>query len=138
DTNYTHFVVFLGLGPQFGMGELIVPDDKAGAIRGMATFIERQLMRYVYNGPERFWHFLHHLIPTNPEVIRAIDMASWDLWAKLNGNSVAKQLYIGSSEIVEEMPQSITIFDIANIFDSESVMVFDSTQGVTDIKIHPE
>lgn len=33
--------------------------------------------------PKRFWHFLHHLFPSNPFLVSALDMAGWDLYAKL-------------------------------------------------------
>src|SRR5687767_14345294 len=33
--------------------------------------------------PERFWHFLHHLFPSNPFLVCALDIAAWDLYGKL-------------------------------------------------------
>lgn len=33
--------------------------------------------------PERFWHFLHHLIPNNPFLVCALDIAGWDIWGKM-------------------------------------------------------
>lgn len=44
---------------------------------------QRNLLRYAYNGPERFWHFLHHLIPNENFLIAALDLASWDIFAKM-------------------------------------------------------
>ncbi|MEO7445797.1 MAG: dipeptide epimerase [Ferruginibacter sp.] len=38
---------------------------------------------YSFNDPERFWHYLHHLIPENNFLICALDMAGWDLYGKL-------------------------------------------------------
>ncbi len=46
------------------------------------------IQSYAYNGPERFWHFLHHLFPTEPYLVAALDIASWDLWGKWQRRSV--------------------------------------------------
>ena len=42
------------------------------------------LEKYALNGPDRFWHFLHHLLPEQNFLISALDMAGWDLFAQLN------------------------------------------------------
>jgi L-Ala-D/L-Glu epimerase len=39
--------------------------------------------RFAFTEPSRFWHFLHHLIPDNPFLVCALDMAAWDLYGKL-------------------------------------------------------
>jgi L-Ala-D/L-Glu epimerase len=39
--------------------------------------------KFAYTEPSRFWHFLHHLIPDNPFLVCALDIASWDLYGKL-------------------------------------------------------
>lgn len=44
---------------------------------------KRNIMRYAYNGPERFWHFLHHLLPNQNFLIAALDIASWDMFARM-------------------------------------------------------
>jgi L-alanine-DL-glutamate epimerase-like enolase superfamily enzyme len=31
------------------------------------------------------WHYLHHLIPENPFLVCALDMAAWDLFGKMKG-----------------------------------------------------
>lgn len=41
--------------------------------------------RFAFTEPERYWHFLHHLLPQNPFLVCALDMAAWDLWGKLSG-----------------------------------------------------
>jgi L-Ala-D/L-Glu epimerase len=38
--------------------------------------------------PERFWHFLHHLFPTDHFLVCALDMAGWDLYAKLRNKKI--------------------------------------------------
>lgn len=45
------------------------------------SFIEK----FAFTEPGRFWHFLHHLLPGNPFLVCALDMAAWDLYGKMNG-----------------------------------------------------
>ena len=42
-------------------------------------FIEK----FAFTEPSRFWHFLHHLIPDNPFLVCALDIAAWDLYGKM-------------------------------------------------------
>jgi L-alanine-DL-glutamate epimerase-like enolase superfamily enzyme len=39
--------------------------------------------RFALTDPERFWHFLHHLFPSNSFLVCALDMAGWDLYGKM-------------------------------------------------------
>ena len=39
--------------------------------------------RFAFTDPERFWHFLHHLIPADPFLVCALDIAGWDLFGKM-------------------------------------------------------
>ncbi len=45
--------------------------------------------KFAFTEPDRFWHFLHHLLPANPFLVCALDMAAWDLFAKMG----RKKLY---------------------------------------------
>ena len=38
---------------------------------------------FSFTEPKRFWHFLYHLFPRNPFLVCALDMAGWDLYAKI-------------------------------------------------------
>jgi len=49
------------------------------------TFTEK----FAFTEPERYWHYLHHLIPANPFLVCALDIAAWDLYGKLK----KKKLY---------------------------------------------
>jgi L-Ala-D/L-Glu epimerase len=49
------------------------------------TFVEK----FALTEPERYWHYLHHLLPQNPFLVCALDMAAWDLFGKLK----KRQLY---------------------------------------------
>ena len=48
--------------------------------------------KFAFTDPERFWHFLHHLIPAHPFLVCALDMAGWDLYGKLCNRSL-RQLW---------------------------------------------
>jgi L-Ala-D/L-Glu epimerase / N-acetyl-D-glutamate racemase len=45
------------------------------------VFIEK----FAYTTPGRYWHYLHHLIPTNNFLVCALDIASWDMYGKITG-----------------------------------------------------
>lgn len=49
------------------------------------TFIEK----FAFTDPERYWHYLHHLLPNNPFLVCALDIAAWDLYGKIK----KKKLY---------------------------------------------
>ncbi len=44
---------------------------------------KKAIEQFAFTTPERFWHYLHHLIPGNPFLVAALDMAGWDLYGKL-------------------------------------------------------
>jgi L-alanine-DL-glutamate epimerase-like enolase superfamily enzyme len=44
-------------------------------------FIER----FAFTDPQRYWHYLHHLLPANSFLVCALDIAAWDLYGKLRG-----------------------------------------------------
>lgn len=54
-------------------------------IESKKKFIEK----FSFTEPERYWHYLHHLIPDNPFLICALDIAAWDIYGQMK----RKQLY---------------------------------------------
>jgi L-alanine-DL-glutamate epimerase-like enolase superfamily enzyme len=44
------------------------------------TFIEK----FALTDPERYWHYLHHLLPQNNFLICALDIAAWDIYGKIS------------------------------------------------------
>ncbi|MBC7949181.1 MAG: dipeptide epimerase [Chitinophagaceae bacterium] len=54
-------------------------------IEAKKTFIEK----FAFTDPERYWHYLHHLLPQNHFLVCALDIAAWDLYGKLKN----KKLY---------------------------------------------
>jgi len=63
-----------------------IPVEKMIAdIESKKRFIEK----FSFTEPDRYWHYLHHLIPDNPFLVCALDMAAWDIYGKMK----RKQLY---------------------------------------------
>ena len=50
---------------------------------------KRFIEKFSFTEPDRYWHYLHHLIPDNPFLVCALDMAAWDIYGKMK----RKQLY---------------------------------------------
>ena len=51
---------------------------------------KRQLIeKFSFTEPDRYWHYLHHLLPQNPFLVCALDIAAWDMYGKIK----RKQLY---------------------------------------------
>ncbi len=44
--------------------------------------------KFAFTDSERYWHYLHHLLPAHPFVVCALDMAGWDLFGKLHGQQL--------------------------------------------------
>ncbi len=44
--------------------------------------------KFAFTDPERYWHYLHHLIPNNPFLVCALDIAAWDLYGKMKGKKL--------------------------------------------------
>ena len=55
--------------------------------------------KFSLTDPKRFWHFLHHLIPANPFLVCALDMAAWDLFGKMRKQSLGTMLQIKTSHL---------------------------------------
>lgn len=55
-------------------------------VEKMIEDLERKkpfIEKFAMTDPERYWHYLHHLIPDNQFLVCALDMAAWDLYGKL-------------------------------------------------------
>jgi L-alanine-DL-glutamate epimerase-like enolase superfamily enzyme len=48
--------------------------------------------KFAFTDPGRYWHFLHHLLPTNPFLVCALDLAAWDLFGKMRRQPVYKMI----------------------------------------------
>ncbi|HXS36403.1 MAG TPA: dipeptide epimerase [Flavipsychrobacter sp.] len=94
-THQPTLVVSLTMGNITGYGEapaikyydITVPQMIEGleAKRGV-------IEKYALIDPQRFWHFLHHLLPGQNFLIAALDIAGWDLFAQLRRKPLYEML----------------------------------------------
>ncbi len=77
----------LGEAPAIGYYNVTV----AGMMEVLAKH-KSSIERYALQDPERFWHFLHHLIPGENFLTAALDTAAWDLFAQLRRQSLQNLL----------------------------------------------
>jgi len=96
-THQPTLVVSLGLGNFVGFGEAPAISYYNVTLEGMTTLLEAKrplIERYALTDPHRFWHFLHHLIPGQHALIAALDIAGWDLFAKMRRQPLQRLLQI--------------------------------------------
>jgi len=48
-------------------------------IHAKKLFIEK----FSFTDPERYWHYLHHLLPHDPFLVCALDMAGWGIYGEI-------------------------------------------------------
>lgn len=57
-------------------------------VEKMMEDLQRKKMfveKFAFTEPERYWHYLHHLLPQNPFLVCALDIAAWDMFGKMKG-----------------------------------------------------
>lgn len=94
-TEQSVLVVTLGLGRIMGVGEVGAISYYDVTTQGMIEQLEAKravIERYAMTNPERFWHFLHHLLPGQNFLIAALDIAGWDLFGKMRRKPVYELL----------------------------------------------
>ncbi len=85
-THQPTLVVSLALRHIRGFGEAPAINYYNVTVPGMIEVLaakKQDIERYALTDPQRFWHFLHHLIPGENFLTAALDIAAWDLFAKL-------------------------------------------------------
>jgi L-alanine-DL-glutamate epimerase-like enolase superfamily enzyme len=63
------------------------------SVARMIEDIERKrvfIEKYAFTDPDRYWHYLHHLLPANPFLVCALDMAGWDLHGKMRRKKLSQ------------------------------------------------
>lgn len=92
-THQPTLIVALQLGNWVGFGEApaityynVSVDDMIAEIEKKKTLIEK----FAFTEAERYWHYLHHLLPNNPFLVCALDMAGWDLYGKMHKQPLYK------------------------------------------------
>lgn len=80
----------------------ITVDKMVEDLEKRKTLIER----FAFTEPERYWHYLHHLIPQNPFLVCALDIAAWDLFGKMQEE---KLVNLWKGDISRNPPTDYTI-----------------------------
>lgn len=71
---------FRGYGEAPAISYYDIPVEKMIAdLEGKKAFIQN----FAFTDPQRYWHYLHHLLPANSFLVCALDIAAWDLYGKL-------------------------------------------------------
>jgi L-alanine-DL-glutamate epimerase-like enolase superfamily enzyme len=101
-THQPTLIISLGLGNLAGLGEAPAIKYYNVTVEGMIEMLEmkKQLIsRYALTDPQRFWHFLEHLLPDQNFLIAALDIAGWDLFAKLRRQPLYRLLGLTMSNL---------------------------------------
>lgn len=94
-THQSVLVVALGMGRVAGVGEVGAIPYYNVTVEGMVEQLEAKravIERYAMTDPERFWHFLHHLLPGQNFLIAALDIAGWDLFGQMRRKPIYELL----------------------------------------------
>lgn len=92
-THQPTLVVVLELGNFYGIGEATAISYYNVTIDSMIEDIEKnknRIEKFAFIQPERYWHYLHHLIPNSPFLTSALDIAAWDLFGKMQKENLYK------------------------------------------------
>ncbi|GAA4457441.1 dipeptide epimerase [Rurimicrobium arvi] len=101
-TRQPSLVVSLGLRHWRGFGEAPAISYYNVTVDAMAELLQEKsamISRYAMTDPQRFWHFLHHLIPGNNFLIAALDIAGWDLFAQMRNMPLRYLLGAGPERV---------------------------------------
>ena len=103
--------------------------------------------KFSLTDPERYWHYLHHLIPKNNFLVCALDIAAWDIYGKLNKKPLYKmwELDVAASpatdytigiDTIEKMVEKIKakpwpVYKI-KLGTAEDIKIMEALRGETD------
>ncbi len=85
-THQPTLLVSLGFGRITGFGEAPAITYYDISVEKMIADIEakrRMIEGFSFTHPDRYWHYLHHLLPDNPFLVAALDIAAWDVYGQL-------------------------------------------------------
>ena len=92
-THQPSLLVALSLGNFTGVGEAPAITYYNTTVEQMVDDIEKyrkMIEKFALTEVERYWHYLHHLLPHNPFLVCALDMACWDLMGKMKKQPLYK------------------------------------------------
>jgi len=117
-THQPTLIVSLKLGNLTGYGEAPAINYYGVSVEHMMEVLDSKkaaIERYALTDPQRFWHFLHHLIPGENFLIAALDIAAWDLFAQMRRMPLYKLLRLNK--------QSRPLTDYTIGYDTEETMI---------------
>ena len=85
-THQSTLMVRLALGNWVGYGEapaIAYYNVSVDVMIAQLQKYQKMIEKFALIDPERFWHFLHHLLPQDPFLVSALDMAGWDLFGQM-------------------------------------------------------
>ncbi len=91
-THQPTFVAELDFNGIKGYGEAPAISYYEIPVEKMINDLDRKkqfVEKFALTDPERYWHYLHHLLPANSFLVCALDIAGWDIYGKLK----SKPLY---------------------------------------------
>lgn len=101
-THQPTLIVGLALGQLWGWGEAPAISYYDVTVEGMIEKLEEKkaaISRYALIDPQRFWHFLEHLMPGQNFLIAALDIAGWDLFGKMRRTPLHQLLRLNRSQM---------------------------------------
>ena len=99
-THQPTLVVGQGLGQLMGLGEAPAINYYGVSVSDMIAMLEQKrslIERYALTDPQRFWHFLHHLLPGNNFLMAALDIAGWDLFSRMRRQPLYRTLGLSTA-----------------------------------------
>ncbi len=60
---------------------------------------KRLVEQFAFSDPERYWHYLHHLLHDNNFLICALDIAGWDLYGKMKRKPLYQLWQLDKSKV---------------------------------------
>lgn len=85
-THQPSLIISLSIGNITGWGEAPAITYYGVTVENMIAALElkkQMIEKFAFTTPERFWHFLHHLLPQYPFLVAALDIAAWDMYGKI-------------------------------------------------------
>ena len=114
-THQPTLIVELTIGAFSGYGEAPAINYYNVTVEQMIADLELKkpfIEKFALTDPERYWHYLHHLLPQNPFLVCALDMAAWDLWGKMKKSPIYK---LWNTDISGPLPMTDFTIGIDNI-----------------------
>lgn len=76
----------------------VTTESMLAVLKAKKMFIEK----FAFTTPDRYWHYLHHLLPVHPFIVCALDIAAWDMFGKIK----RKPLWQLFNADISKMPQT--------------------------------